>query len=81
VQVTAAEQRCSTSTQQSAHFQRLSEERLQRLQAAETATADANSRAAAAVATAGELQQQLSVTARQRDEFSRLITEGSAATT
>lgn len=57
------------------HFQRLSEERLQRLQATETAAADANNRAAAAVATAGDLQRQLSGTIRQRDDFSRLVSE------
>lgn len=57
------------------HFQRLSDERLQHLQAAESANADAKTRAAAAVATAGELQRQLSVTTRQRDDFSGLITE------
>ena len=75
LQVSAAEQRCTTSTQQCMHFQRLSEERLQRLQATETATADANNRAAAAVATAGDLQRQLSGTIRQRDDFSRLVSE------
>lgn len=75
LQVSAAEQRCSSSTHQCMHFQRLSDERLQHLQAAESANADAKTRAAAAVATTGELQRQLSVTTQQRDDFSGLITE------
>jgi hypothetical protein len=56
-------------------LQRVSEERLQQLQSAEAATADASSRAAAAVATNGDLQRQLSGVLRQRDDFSRLVTE------
>jgi len=53
----------------------VSEERLQQLQSAEAATADASSRAAAAVATNGDLQRQLSGVLRQRDDFARLVTE------
>ena len=75
MQVLSAQQRCDTSTQQCAHFQRLSEDRLQQMQAAKTASADANLRAAAAVATAGELQSQLSIKARQRDEYAKLVNE------
>lgn len=56
-------------------MQQKSEQQLQRLQAAEMASADASSRAAAAVATAGELQSQLSVRTRQRDEYAKLAAE------
>lgn len=75
MQVISAEQRCSASTQQCAHLQRQTEEQVQRLQAAETASADAKSRAAAAAATAGELQSHLDVKARQRDEYAKLAAE------
>ncbi|KAL3154078.1 hypothetical protein ABBQ32_013617 [Trebouxia sp. C0010 RCD-2024] len=71
----SAEQRYSASSKQCAELQRQSEEQVQRLQAAQTASADANSRAAAAVATAGELQGQLSVRTRQRDEYAKLAAE------
>ena len=71
----SSEQRCSASTQQCAHLQRQTEEQLQRLQAAEAASADASSRAAAAVATAGELQTTLSAKTRQRDECAKLAAE------
>ncbi len=81
MQVAAAELRCTTSTHQCTQFQRLSEERLQQLQSAEAATADASSRAAAAVATNGDLQRQLSGALRQRDDLSRLVTERHATVT
>ena len=71
----SGEQRCSTSAQQCAHLQRQTEEQLQRLQAAEAASADANCRAAAAVATAGELQTTLSANIRQRDDYAKLAAE------
>lgn len=74
-EVLSAQQQCGTTTQQCAHFQRLSEDRLQQMQAAEKACADAISRAAAAVATAGELQSQLSIKSRQRDEYAKLDNE------
>lgn len=75
MQVISSEQRCSASSQQCAQLQRQTEEQLQRLQAAEAASADANSKAAAAVATAGELQSHLSATTRQRDEHAKLAAE------
>ncbi|DBA99644.1 TPA: hypothetical protein ACH3X3_012208 [Trebouxia sp. C0006] len=74
-EVAAAELRCTTSTHQSTQLQRVSEEQLQQLQSAEAATADASSRAAAALATNGDLQRQLSGALRQCDDFSRLVTE------
>ncbi|DBA77268.1 TPA: hypothetical protein ACH3X2_008463 [Trebouxia sp. C0005] len=74
-EVAAAGLRCTTSTHQCAQLQRVSEERLQQLQCAEAATADASSRAAAAVATNGDLQRQLSGATQQRDDLSRLVTE------
>ncbi len=81
MQVAAAELRCTTSTHQCTQLQRVSEERLQQLQAAEAATADASSRAAAAVTTNADLQRQLSGALRQRDEFSRLVSERHAPVT
>lgn len=75
MQAISAEQRCSASSKQCAELQRQSEEQVQRLQAAQTASADANFRAAAAVATAGELQSQLAVRTRQRDEYAKLAAE------
>lgn len=81
MQVAAAGLRCTTSTHQCAQLQRVSEERLQQLQCAEAATADASSRAAAAVATNGDLQRQLSGATQQRDDLSRLVTERHAPVT
>ena len=81
MQVAAAELRCTTSTHQCTQFQRLSEEQLQQLQSAEAATADASSRAAAAVATNADLQRQLSGAIRQRDDLSKLVTERHAPVT
>ena len=81
MQVAAAELRCTTSTHQSTQLQRVSEEQLQQLQSAEAATADASSRAAAALATNGDLQRQLSGALRQCDDFSRLVTERHAPVT
>ncbi|KAA6419371.1 MAG: hypothetical protein FRX49_10630 [Trebouxia sp. A1-2] len=80
-EVAAAGLRCTTSTHQCAQLQRVSEERLQQLQCAEAATADASSRAAAAVATNGDLQRQLSGATQQRDDLSRLVTERHAPVT
>ena len=81
MQVAAAEVRCTRSTHQCTQFQRQSEERLQQLQSAEAATAETSSRAAAAVATTGDLQRQLSGALRQRDDLSRLVTERHAPVT
>ena len=72
MQVAAAEQRCSSSTEQCAQLQRLADQRAAHLQAAEVATADSNTRLAAATSTAAELQQQLSLAVQQRDGFSGL---------
>ena len=81
MQVAAAELRCTASTHQYTQLQRVSEERLQQLQSAEAAAGDASSRAAAAVATTGDLQRQLSGVLRQRDDLSRLVTERHAPVT
>ena len=75
MQVGAAEQRFTASNQQCTHLPQLNAEQLQHQKAAEAATADANSKAAAAVATGTELQQHLAATARQRDDLSRQLTE------
>lgn len=72
LQVSAAEQKCISSTERCAQLQHLADEQSGRLQAAEVATVDSNARLAAASSSAGELQRQLSLAVQQRDSFSNL---------
>ena len=78
VQVSAAEQKCVSSTERFAHLQHLADEQAGRLQAAEVAIADSNARLAAASSNTGELQRQLSLAVQQRDSFSNLANDRSA---